>query len=808
MQHRKILFLLSGILFTTAVFAQKIDSVLSLYHDDYQPEKLHLHFDKSVYNTGETIWFKAYILAGETMSDYSRNFYLDWYDDAGQLIKHTISPVFESSARGRFDVPVGYKGETLHLKAYTRWMLNFDTAFLYTKEIQITHGDTLAKSNRKPSAATSLHFFPEGGDLVNGVSSTVAFMATNQSGNPVAIRGAIINSKNELIDSFITVHDGMGSFLLEPSSKETYSCNWVDEYGTSHNTSLPSAKNTGIVLEAQMLKNKTVFVVKRTADAADELRSLHMVATMNQQMVYSAVVNLRSKTNSAGEIPISTLQTGVMQVTVFDANWRPVAERVLFVKNTQHQFFPDVRMGTTRFGRRQKNEIEITVPDTLLSNLSISVTDAGLLYDSSTNIISQLLLQGDIKGYIPNAASYFVKDDDDTRRNLDLVMLTHGWRRYKWDDIVKGNLPKLSYPMDSDYVQIKGRVMTNGQGAIRAGQSLALIMQAKDSSKQYFMLPVKPNGSFNQRGIIFFDTARLFYQLTGNKGLNDVATVKFDYGLPLVPYAQATKIPHFSDPDSAQLFNTYLFYSGITKNRKNLDSGFTLAEVTVQSKIKSAIDIMDEKYTTGLFTSKNGYSFDVMHDERTKGQLDIFHYLQNLIPGLSMSLPILGQNGASEANSNNVPGLNWRDGTPEIFLNELPSDAERTMGIPMSEIAYVKVFRPPFMASSGSGASGAIAIYTKKASDANTDLIKGLNNALISGYTPYKEFYSPDYTVAQPKMPDTRATLYWNPYVLTDKKMRTVKLEFYNNDITKKFRIVLEGVNAAGKLARVDKIVE
>jgi hypothetical protein len=93
-----------------------------------------------------------------------------------------------------------------------------------------------------------------------------------------------------------------------------------------------------------------------------------------------------------------------------------------------------------------------------------------------------------------------------------------------------------------------------------------------------------------------------------------------------------------------------------------------------------------------------------------------------------------------ETNPNNVPGLNWRDGTPEIFLNEIPSDAERTMGIPMSEIAYIKVFRPPFMSATGSGASGAIAIYTKKPSDAN-NLIKGIEQCIDHGlYSRIKNF--------------------------------------------------------------------
>ncbi|MEN9686217.1 MAG: hypothetical protein RLZZ28_2003, partial [Bacteroidota bacterium] len=233
-----------------------------------------------------------------------------------------------------------------------------------------------------------------------------------------------------------------------------------------------------------------------------------------------------------------------------------------------------------------------------------------------------------------------------------------------------------------------------------------------------------------------------------------------------------------------------------------------LKEVVVQSKIKSPIDMLDEKYTTGLFDSKNAYAFDVMNDERALGQLDIFHYLQNTVPGLSMSIPFLGANGAEDANSNNVPGLNWRDGTPDIFLNEMPADAGTLMGIQMTDIAYIKVFRPPFMAASGSGASGAIAVYTKKGADRKNENIKGLNSVLITGYTGYKEFYHPDYAVGQTKYADLRTTLYWNPYVLTDKKNKSVKLEFYNNDVTKKIRIVIEGMNANGKLARVEKIVE
>lgn len=807
MQNRKLFFFLLGMIVVSVARGQQIDSILSIYHDRFQQEKLHLHFDKTVYNRGETIWFKAYILAGDSLSDYSRNFYVDWYDNSGRLMAHTIHPVFESSARGQFEVPKNYAGETLHLKAYTQWMLNFDSAFLYTKNIGITQADSLNKNVAiQPSAV--IHFFPEGGDLLSGVNSTVAFMANDQSGKPVSVKGALFNSANVLIDSFASVHDGMGKFSIEPSANENYTCKWIDEYGINHTNNLPFIKNSGAAIEAQVLNDKAVFVVKRTAVVTDNFKALHLVATINQQLVYKASINLSTKKMVSGSIPVTNLQTGILQLTLFDANWIPVAERVLFVNNGLHEFFPELNLVSKRLTKRGKNVMELYVPDTVLSNLSISVTDANVYSDSSSNIFSQLLLADDLKGYIHNASYYFSGTADSIVQHLDLVMLTHGWRRYKWEDIIAGKLPVPAYPMDSDYLQIKGKIYTDGQVRIRPNQTMSLIMQAKDSSRQYFSLPVNSDGSFRQRGVIFFDTTKVFYQLNGDKRLNSIATANFQYSLPLVPFAKKIKLLPADIPDNLKLRNNNSFYDGIQKTRKNLDSAVILKEVIVQSKIKSQVELLDEKYATGIFNSNNAYAFDIINDERAKGSLDIFHYLQNMVPGLNMSIPVLGANGATDANSNNVPGLTWRDGSPDIFLNEMPSDAQALMNIQMSDIAYIKVFRPPFMAASGSGASGAIAVYTRKNGDANYDRVRGLNSAILTGYSAYKEFYSPDYSTVQTKYPDLRATLYWNPYVLTDKKNRKAKLEFYNNDLSKKIRIIVEGVNASGKLARIEKVVQ
>ena len=561
-------------------------------------------------------------------------------------------------------------------------------------------------------------------------------------------------------------------------------------------------------MSAQLIGGRAKFGIKRMQDASDNLKNIQVIATMNQQLLYKATINLTNKRAVLGDIPTEDFKTGILQITLFDQNWIPMAERILFINNQRHQFFPEIHSLTTRVGKRGKNLLEIFVPDTLLSNLSVSITDASLYHDSSTNIFTDLLISGELKGLVHKPDYYFSSKEASADAHLDLVMLTHGWRRYQWEDIAKGKMPELKYPMDSDYVQIKGKIIAGNDAALKTGQSLSLVMQSKDSSKQYFVLPLKEDGSFNQRGIIFFDTAKVFYQLNGIKNMRNNVTANFQYGLPLFPFPEKVNLPTKTLADSAQLSQENFFYNKITKTKKDFDTVVILKAVVVQTKAKSPTELMDEQYTSGLFTNKNGYAFDVMTDERFKSQLDIFHYLQNMVPGLSMSLPMLGQNGAEDANSNNTPGLTWRDGTPDIFLNEMPSNADAIQSLQMSDVAYIKVFRPPFMASAGSGASGAIAIYTKKGFDMNTDRVKGLNSVTLTGYTSYKEFYHPDYTYSQPKNLDLRPTLYWNPYVLTDKKNKTFKFEFFNNDITQRFRIVIEGVNAAGKLARVEKIIE
>ena len=206
---------------------------------------------------------------------------------------------------------------------------------------------------------------------------------------------------------------------------------------------------------------------------------------------------------------------------------------------------------------------------------------------------------------------------------------------------------------------------------------------------------------------------------------------------------------------------------------------------------------MDEKYTSGMFKGGDGYQFDMINDPLAPTYMNAFNFLQGRVAGLQVNA------------SANPPSLTWRGGTPALYLDEISTDAAMVNSIPVADIAYIKIFRPPFMGGFGGG-SGAIAIYTRKGNDMQDNSTGGLTKNKVMGYTPVREFYSPNHDRFDPRnaAPDIRTTLYWNPAVRITSKNRKVLLSFYNNDVTKSFRVVIEGMSREGYLTHYEGLME
>ncbi len=775
-------------------FAQRIDTTLAVYADKYQPERIYIQFDKPAYAAGETILFKAYLMAGVLPSGISKNFYTDWYDASGNLLAHSVFPIIQFGAAGEFIIPDSISSSAVHVKAYTTWMMNFDTSFLFEKNIPVAKKIT-PKIITKLTVVPSLHFFPEGGDAIEGLPSRIAFFANDQYGRPVKTKGVVINSKGDVVDNIKTEHDGMGSVRITYAKGDTYTARWYDEQNNVHTTVLPAANESGASLEIGSSTGKKIFVIRRTDNVPDNMKQMHIVATMHQQLVYLANANLQQTNSIGGSIPTTALVTGVLQITLFSSDWKPVAERICFVNNNDAVFTPEVGFTTLGLSKRGLNTIEISMPDSVVGNLSLAVTDKGIGVDSGNNIISQLLLSSDVKGAIYKPQYYFSNNSDSVAQHLDLVMLTHGWRRFNWEAIVKGEMPEINYPAEKKYLTFSGKVYGANSTQLRSAGALLAILQAKDSSRQVISSNIKPDGAFEDPNIVLFDSTKIFYQFT-NKAFADMSEVRFMNSM-----MPAQKHIAF-DKNKLALLDTsgyarLRFLADQQARLNELLKGTTLQGVTVTTKAKSPLKLLDERYASGLFQSGDAYQFDLTNEAFANSYPSVFSYLQGKVAGLQIT-----------ANGSNV-SMSWRGGSPTLYLDEMPADVGLLSNMSMSDVAYVKVFRPPFMGGFN-GANGAIAVYTKKGGDRPVEKGKGMPYKMVIGYTAVKQFYSPNYGTIDPRneAEDVRSTLFWSPTIITSLENHKLKFSFYNNDVSDAFRVVLEGMSTDGRLVHIEKVVE
>jgi len=801
MKRKLVLGLLTVLyIFPVNGVAQQIDSMMKVYADRFPQEKVYMQFDKKAYNPGERIWYKAYIFSGFDPSPYSRNFYTEIYDASGNLILRNTAPVYKSTAWGSFDLPASYNGTRIRIRAYTTWMLNFDSSFNFTRDIRII-GSMKDPSTLAEPTVISLHFFPEGGDMVAGIENNIAFKAEDAYGKPQKITGSIFDQTGKELIPFSSTHDGMGKFLLVPDKQDVFYAQWKDEKGMEHRTDLPPVKTSGIALRVLNLRQKLLFSVSRPVESLANQQVI-IIGHMNQQMVYRAVVNLKDVAMSGGNIPTGDLPTGVLQLTVFDIHQFPLAERVCFINNQGYRSDAKVSMSAKSLKKRGRNVLDIELSDTAQANLSLAITDAEVDGNKpmDDNIVSYLLLTGDLRGYVKDPYYYFQNNSDSLVQQLDLVMLTHGWRRFKWEDLAKGKTPTIKYPIEN-FISLNAEVLGIQYTKIAKDESLIAFIANKDSGTHMVMVPYANNGKFRVSGLIFFDTAKVYYQFNEDRKLSEESAVIFNNGMfggyrKLRPFSMT--LPAWSPDDSSLVRKSRELFAEVTRVNDQNQKVQNLAAVTVRGYSKSEKEKLDEKYSSGLFSGGNASIFDLINDPTANVSMNIFTYLQARVAGLQIT--------GAETN----PTLTWRGSSPSLYLNEMQVDANSIKSISVKDLAMIKVFSPGSAAGIANSGGGVIAVYLKKGGDQPLDPnVKGLDMTRISGFTPIREFYSPDYLInPETETDDVRTTLYWTPNLVKREQKTRFSIPFYNSDLTHRFRVILEGYNTDGKLIHVETIVE
>jgi hypothetical protein len=769
---RFTLLICAACLFGTSVFCQSPDSALSVYNSKFPQEKLHIHFDKDTYLPGETIWMKAYLLSENRPSGVSKNLYFDWTDVDGRLLLHSVSPIMEGGASSYFKIPAWVKNGVIHVKAYTQWMLNFDNAFLYNKDIPVLMpvegSNPVAEKNQ-----TTISFFPEGGDLINGVCSILAFEALNQHNKPVSLQGVLKNSNNAVVDSFSTKYKGMGYIVFKPVAGEHYTASWTDNNGGIHSTPIPDAKANGLVLHADPYNNDQIhYKLEKSVDAS-KLTKIIVVGTVNQKVVYRNSLMLENNV-AEGNIPATGFPCGVLQLTAFDADLSPLAERVVFINNQKAYSKIQMKKEAVNLTKRARNEISITIPDSLVTNLSISVTDAGLGYDSSNNIYSDLLIAGDLKGTIPGAAS-FLTNSVNANENLDLLLLTHGWRRFSWETVVSGKFPELKFPRDAGFLSIRGEIK-NGTD-LNAQDSMALLMISKDRKKNVYKLPVDGDGNFGRNGLFFYDSVQVVYKFNHASKLNNNSQISLYSGLlPALSPAKADE-PAFA--------------------------WVKVPDVILEKEMNgNLIEIHDNSVAAPAM----GYAITPIRDSLGKNSENAAHYLNTMFVDLRFPASIKENMPAGEARlaSYRVNSFALRSNV-NITLDGTPVAMDDLKSVSMKEVLFIK-----FLPKSNQKALPTLAITSRQAQDQENIMENKTGFAIVKGYTPAREFYHQRYEnkIEDFQPTDYRSTLYWNPKMRLDNSNRKMSFVFFNNDISNKLRVVIEGMNQDGKLCHIDEIIK
>jgi hypothetical protein len=556
---------------------------------------------------------------------------------------------------------------------------------------------------------------------------------------------------------------------------------------------LPRAKESGIVLHIQPPDGSShvYFELSRSEADKEKYNRLKLVFQMQGARIHITDIDF-DRGLYGGMLKLDQWPSGIMQVTVFDTTGLPLAERLFFVRHSDQL---DVQLNIRQLGlkSRAKNTFQITWPQSVGADFSISVTDEDMIRQSfnGDNIISNLLLTSDIKGEVYHPGWYFRNEDSATLRGLDLVMMTNGWRRFTWEKILNNQFPKIVFPADTAGLVIKGRALSMDRGTINM-----IIKSPSDSVSYYVAAPVNQLGDFMISNLNFHDTAQLYFQ--GLQGKDE--TIGDQIHLNGSFLDNLTQVPisvqlHPADIDSVHLTN--FLDIALERNHSGYisdNSSILLNEVTVTGRIRSLIQQLDDRYSSPSFKESAYKSFDLLDD--TIANPDILAFLEGQI-GLSIYTDNQG-----------IRHPVWKSCQPSIYLNEQLTNVEEISTLPLNEIALIKVFQPPFSAGSGNDKCGAIAVYSRKGSDRNMG--GGLLKGRKMGYSLVRQFYSPDYeaTNINHDLNDERTTLYWNPDLRPDNISHSTTVSFFNNDFTKRYHVVIEGMDNTGKIGRLDTVIE
>ncbi|MFZ1530054.1 MAG: hypothetical protein WAT19_14970 [Ferruginibacter sp.] len=765
-----------------------------------QPEKIHIHFDKDIYLPGETVWFKAYVYSNGLPSSESSNLFVGFYNEQGKLIGEKRYPLFDGTANGDFIIPDTLTPKLLQVKAVTKNIQSPGVDNMYSRVLIVYHKDDPPLFSGASAVNQKFEFFPEGGRLVAGLNN---YIACKSSGAAVAAITEEISGK--VIDSVTVNESGMGLFQFIPEMGKKYMAVWRDDNGTQQKTFLPDHLQYGASLHTELAAGKLYYAVQKNTDAAN-YDTLHMLFQNGQQEILRLSIAMNRNRRAVSGIPADSLGAGLVQVSLFDAKWNLLQQKFIQAEDRQVQWQPQVNVIEKSLLAKGKNIIEIVVPDTLLTNLSLSVAAPQFYHqDPVDNIYADLLLKE--KDTIPSSLQKGLSATD--KKERELTLLTHPVLPFNWRRFTE---TEDNRPVTENYLSLKIG-FSDKRYALTGKEMLSIIVSDKVNGKQFFKLSASAANSnkyFEQDGLIFYDSAKVYYSFDNNKTWNSYFTVYKD-SVTLLP----TQIA--ASPTGRYLMRGVkkstdqpldIVQDFIIKKSRKFNEVQTIKNVVVKAKYANPVTRrlleLDDKYATGMSRGlARGIQLNVLDDPTAEMQTDIINYILYRVPGLSVERDKITR-------ARYLMSSRLIDPVPvTLLINDVESPYEVLESYRVSNIAYIKYVSGIVIGSSFTTSGGALFIYTLRGDEPERSGVAVMKREALRGYDIAEEFKQPDYNQPSEKSnPDYRSLIYWTPYIITDKGNHRVKLEFYNNDISSKLLLRLRGFNAAGKLVSIDQIIE
>ncbi len=756
-----------------------------------QQENIYIHFDKQSYNPGETIWLKAYFTTSGVPDTKSTGVKIEIINTAGELVSQKIFPILNGVANGNISLPTNLPIGNYLLRAYTKWMMQFDSKDFYQKNLII--GLPNNKINVS-TTKTTISFFPEGGNFVAGVLNLVGFTCTSNNGLPLEVNGVIVSSLGDTLTQFSTAVNGMGKFGLIPKLGEQYKA-IITESVNVIEANLPIAQEKGVALQIATTNAGKMFAINVV-----NVQPAYIIGHRDNELLFKTNFP-ENKSVFTGTIPTKNLSSGIINIVVFDRDNHVLAQRQTFVNNQDFSINPILTLDTISSSYREKNVFTLSLPDSLEGNFSISVTNANKdVATESSNMINALLLYNKLEQSFVKNTINLNETVKLVEQKTDLLLLTQKSRYTDFSRLQTTKESKTAIAADN-YISLKGIATSNGK-KILPETELTLIVQTKDSSINYLSATTDKEGNFILDGLLFEDTATVFYQNNSKKNkdkaieiTNNSTSLFNQFKAPLNVQSWqhiAAFLPEPLKPTLADI--------GVVDT-----SGTTIAGVTViAAKKKSPTQQLDERYSRGMFSGMSRSVIDFVNNPPPLGG-NIFQYLQ----GRFSYLTVTGTMPNYKVQYRNTMSLSGGPIYMALYLDEFPADASVLLTVPMQNIAMVKIFTNGFFGSDGVG--GALAVYTKKFEDGFVDNnLTKLNKLSLPGYSTAEIFNSPVYKSTKENFikKDNRTTLYWNPSVIINSDNKTFPISFYNSDNCKKIRVIIQGITSSGKFVYLEKIIE